>query len=263
MRGCWPTSRPTTTRCASGTRPRTTAPCASRSRSARGRRRLAGLPPAALACCCSRTTTSRRHRPPGSPQHVRYSGTRPGRAAHVHRLAAVLQRLGDEGRVPRDPPGPELRRAARKLYDDAQRMLDRMVEREVAPRQRRRRALPGQLRGRRRRGLPRRGARARPRVLHTCASRADRAAYPTGAWPTTSLPGDRVPDHVGASRSPQGSAPSERIAEFKRGARRLQRDHDRGAGRPSGRGVRGAAARAGPQASSGATRPRRPCQTRT
>ena len=39
--------------------------------------------------------------------HPRARGLRPGRPARLHRLAAVLQRLGDEGQVPRHPPQPD------------------------------------------------------------------------------------------------------------------------------------------------------------
>ncbi len=54
---------------------------------------------------------------------------RPRRHPPLHRLAAVLQRLGDEGLVPRDPAtDAESGETARKLYDDAQTMLDRMVD---------------------------------------------------------------------------------------------------------------------------------------
>ena len=50
------------------------------------------------------------------------------RASRLHRLAAVLQRLGDEGPLPRHPQQPGTGEAARKLYEDAQEMLDRIVE---------------------------------------------------------------------------------------------------------------------------------------
>ena len=50
---------------------------------------------------------------------VREFSTTTRRAARVHRLAAVLQRLGDEGPLPRHPQQPGFGEAARKLYDDA------------------------------------------------------------------------------------------------------------------------------------------------
>ena len=54
---------------------------------------------------------------------------RPRRTAGVHRLAAVLQRLGDEGPLPRHPQQPGRRRSRRrKLYDDAQVMLDTVIK---------------------------------------------------------------------------------------------------------------------------------------
>ncbi len=47
---------------------------------------------------------------PKAAGHPRARGLRPRRAARLHRLAAVLQRLGDEGQVPRHPQQPDDRR---------------------------------------------------------------------------------------------------------------------------------------------------------
>ena len=85
-----------------------------------------------------------------------------GRAAPLHRLAAVLQRLGDAGPVPRHPEQPGHRRgrapAVRGRAADA-RPDDRG---EVAARQRGVRPVPGQPgRRRRHRGLHRRVAQHR------------------------------------------------------------------------------------------------------
>ncbi len=115
-------------------------------------------------------------------------GLRRRRAARVHRLAAVLQRLGDEGEVPGHPEQPGERggrtQALRRRAGDA-RPGDRG---EVAHRQRRDRVLPGQRRRRRHRGLRRRLAHhgAVP-VCSTCASRDSTArACPTGRSATSS-----------------------------------------------------------------------------
>ena len=48
----------------------------------------------------------RRWSPATAIAHPGLRGLRPRRAARVHRLAAVLQRLGDEGQVPRHPEQP-------------------------------------------------------------------------------------------------------------------------------------------------------------
>ena len=110
------------------------------------RRRLVGLRPPRPRLLLQRTRTSRRS------SATRVDPARPGlprlparRAAPLHRLAAVLQRLGDEGQFPDILNNPASGPAARKLYDDAQAMLDRLIE-ERGYRQRRHRPLPG-LRG--------------------------------------------------------------------------------------------------------------------
>ena len=86
-----PTSRTTTTRCASGTRPATT-----------------GRWPPRAGPCQPHADRLEGLRAAGAPQarHPRARGLRPRGAARVHRLAAVLQRLGDEGQVPRHPQQP-------------------------------------------------------------------------------------------------------------------------------------------------------------
>ena len=127
---------------------------------------------------------------PGAPEarRPRARGLRPRRAARLHRLAAVLQRLGDEGQVPRHPQQPHHRRdraqAVRRRAGDA-RQDDR---RALAHRQRRVRLLSRPTgRRRRHRGVHRRTtARGAPRCT-TCASRASTAtASRTVRWPTTS-----------------------------------------------------------------------------
>ena len=107
---CSTRSRPTTTRSASGTPPSNERPI-TQDREARENRtpiEWEGYQPPA-------PTT------PGS--HGLRATTRPGRAPRLHRLAAVLQRLGDEGPVPRHPQQPGVRRgraqAVRRRAGDA------------------------------------------------------------------------------------------------------------------------------------------------
>ena len=110
------------------------------------------------------------------------------RAARLHRLAAVLQRLGDEGQVPRHPQQPVQRRggpqALRRRAGDA-----RPDHRgEVDHRPRRVRLLPGRRPGRRharlRRRRPHRGRRdAAPPAP---AGRAPRGRAQPVARPTSS-----------------------------------------------------------------------------
>ena len=187
---CWPTSKAdydslrarhaAKTRPAAGRRSRRPGPTRPRST---GR-----LPPAAAAPArCSRTTAvSTVVGAAGDPARRVLRGLRPRRAARVHRLAAVLQRLGDEGRG--SPTSSTTRRpgeAARKLYDDAQAMLDTDRSRRSGSRAHGvDRVLPGQRGRRRHRGLHRRRPQPRcsPRCT-TCASRASTAR----ACPTASL----------------------------------------------------------------------------
>ena len=82
-------------------------------------------------CCSSRTTGLAHRRLAATTQHVRVfrDDLRP---ATLHRLAAVLQRLGDEGRAsPTSSTTRSSGEAARKLYDDAQAMLDRIDRRDA------------------------------------------------------------------------------------------------------------------------------------
>ena len=133
------------------------------------------------ACCSSRTTTSRRSRA---------AAARPARAGLPDVDLAELRRYIDwqpffnawemKGSFPEILDDAESGETARKLYDDAQAMLDQLIEERWLTAQRRGRALPGQRGGRRRRGLPRRGARPRPHaVLHHLRQQgAHRAGVP-------------------------------------------------------------------------------------
>ena len=123
-----------------------------------------------------------------------------------------------KGRFPDILNNPASGEAARKLYDDAQEMLDRIVEEGWLQRQRGARPVPGQRRRRRRRGLHRRVAlRACSRRCTTCASRASTAtAYPTGRWPTSWRPGrPGCADHVGAFAVTAGLGSQAKVKEFK------------------------------------------------
>ena len=147
-------------------------------------------------------------------------------------------------------------------------MLDRIVDERWLTAQRRRGPVPGQQRGRRHRGLPRRGPR---RAAHGAAPAAPAGAAPRGrAQPVARRL--RGPEGAPASRttsarspSPPGSARPDRVEAFRKDARRLQRDPAGGPRRPARRGVRRAAARAGPPRALGlrarrAARQRRPDQ---
>ncbi len=172
------------------------------------------------------------------------------RAARVHRLAAVLQRVGDEGQVPRHPQQPGVGRdrpqALRRRPGDAR--PDH--RREVADRPRRLRVLPGERRRRRHRALHGRGAhRGAAPPCTTCASRGSTArASPTGRSATSSRPRETgLADHVGRLRGDRRDRRRGADRAVQGRARRLLRDPAGVAGRPARRGLRRAAARAGAQ----------------
>ena len=236
-RSCWPTSRPTTTRCATGTRPSTTGRWSTleQARANRDADRLDG------------------YQPPGA------GARRPGvaRALDDYDLAELRDYIDWQpffnawemkGKFPDILNNPTTGETARKLYDDAQEMLDRIDRGEVADRQRGLRVLPGQRGRRRHRGLHRRLAHrgAHDAAPPAPAGRAPRRRPEPVARPTSSRPretglrrprrrvrGHRRPRRPGADQGVQGRA------------RRLLRDPARVAGRPAGRGVRRAAAPAG------------------
>ena len=201
-------------------------------------------------------TATRRRRPCSPGVHVA-RGLRPRRAARVHRLAAVLQRLGDEGQVPRHPQQPGAPARPPASSTTTPRRCSTGSRRELADRQRRRRPLPGQRRRRRHRGLHRRRRAPRSaRTLHQLRQQGEhragvpnrslgrlRRAHGRPGWPTTSA----------ASRSPPAMAPR-RGRGVQGRARRLRRDPARVARRPARRGVRRAAPPAGPQGAVGLRR---------
>ena len=193
-------------------------------------------------------------------------GLRPGRAARLHRLAAVLQRLGDEGQVPRHPQQPGHGRgraqAVRRRAGDARpdhrgewltgeracsgcsrptrsATTSRSTPTSPAPR------CSTTLHNLRQQGEHREG------VPEPVARRLRRAQGDRPRRPRRRLRGDRRARRAGQDQGVQGRA------------RRLLRDPARVARRPARRGVRRAAARAGAHASSGATRPTSSSTTRT
>ena len=142
---------------------------------------------------------------------------------------------------------PVVGEAARKLFDDAQAMLD--ADRRRASWLHGERASSASsrrnARRRRHRDLRRRVAHARARRRCTsCASRpTSRRASRTSASPTSSRRRSRgVADYIGAFAVTAGHRHRELVARFEARARRLQRDPAQGARRPPGRSVRRAAA---------------------
>ena len=267
--------RPTTTRCASGTPPgRTPARCC-RIAAARGRRtpidwtgyRAAAAADAAAAghgrVRRARVRPPRRARHPVRPDLPRLPA---GRAARLHRLAAVLQRVGDARPVPRHPA--TTRRPARPRAGSTR------TRRRCSTGSSRRSgcAPPGVF------GLfpanqvdgddievytdETRTRGARPPCT-SCASRPRAGtARRASRWPTSSRRASTgLRDYVGAFAVTAGLGSAERVAAFK-AERRLQRDPAGVAGRPAGRGLRRAAARAGAHGVLGLRRRRAPGQRR-
>ena len=157
----------------------------------------------------------------------------------VHRLDVLLPRLGAQGQVPGDPRASAARRAARELFDDATGAARRDHRRAAAAGPRRLRLLAG----------------ATPTATTSCSgrTRACRAAALRHAAPAERqgrratvparladfvAPPSRRRDYVGAFAVTAGLGADELAAQLRGRARRLQRDHGQGAGRPAGRGVR-------------------------
>ena len=189
---------------------------------------------------------------------------RPRRAARVHRLAAVLQRLGDEGQVPRHPQQPGDRRdrpqAVRRRAGDAR--PDRSTEKWLT-------AsgvfgfFPANAVGDDIEVYP---DDTRTEVLTTLHNLRQQGEHRDGV-PNRSLGDFVAPKETGLRR------PRRRVRGHRRArrpgqdqgvqgrARRLQRDPARVAGRPAGRGVRRAAAPAGAHRVLGLRRPTRTSTT--
>ena len=252
--------RPTTTRCASGTPPaRTPARCCRSPRPGprrtpidwtgyrppRPRMLLQQATDVCAGPCCDHAHHD------GDPVRQDLPDYPLDGAARLHRLAAVLQRLGDEGPVPRHPEQPGDRRgrapAVRRRAGDAR--PDHRGEVAAAPTACSGCSRPTRSTATTSRSTPTSRARAVRTTLHQLrqqtegrdgvaaqvAGRLRRAEGDRAARLRRRLRGDRRPRLGRAGRGVQG------------GQRRLQRDPAGVAGRPAGRGVRRAAARAGAQ----------------
>ncbi len=137
---------------------------------------------------------------------------------------------------------------ARQLFSDAGKLLERIGARKVTHCECGLRLLPGQQRGRRRHPVDRRDALARTAALADAP-----AAMGARGANVVPLPGGlRGAGRVGAEGLRRclcrdgGDRRGRSGGPLRRGPRRLRLDHDQGPGRPPGRGVRRAAARAGP-----------------
>ena len=138
--------------------------------------------------------------------------------------------------------------AARELMADAERLLRDIVDAPAARGACGARLLPGLAPGRRRhRALRRRGAHggARGDSHPAPADGQGGRARPIGRSPTTWPPRMSAPDYLGMFAVTTGHRPRRDRAGARGGPRRLRRHHRQGARRPAGRGVCGAAARAG------------------
>ena len=163
-----------------------------------------------------------------------------------------------KGKFPDILNNPATGETARKLYDDAQEMLDRMIKEKWVTANGVIGFFPANAVGD---DIEVYRDSDRTEVLTTLHNLRQQGQHREGV-PNRSL-GDFVapkdtglPDHVGAFAVTAGLGSQDKIKEFKDDARRLQRDPAGVAGRPAGRGVRRAAAPAGAHRALG-PRPRR------
>ena len=196
----------------------------------------------------------------------RFENYRARRAGALHRLDAVLQRLGARGQVPRHPRRPGRGRGgAQPVRRCAPRCSKQIVAERWLHGERGGRLLPGERGGRRHRGLSptSRAATSRARAASPAPAEAEargpaalrarrlRRAARVAACRTGSAP----------SPSPPGIGLDEQVARVRGAPRRLLRDHAEGAGRPARRGAAPSACTSACGASSGATRPRSASRT--
>ncbi len=173
-----------------------------------------------------------------------------GRDRAVHRLVAVLHGLGAEGQVPADLRRPDRRQGGPRAV--------RQRQAAAATRSSTKKLLtahavygffPANADGDDIIVYTDEHAHARsvPR-FHMLRQQWEREGQTTSAaWPTTSPRSTAgVADYLGAFAVTAGFGAEELVQRVQDGPRRLQRHHGRGAGRPPGRGVRRAAARARP-----------------
>ena len=160
-----------------------------------------------------------------------------------------------KGKFPDILDNPTTGETARELYDDGQEMLDRIIAEDWLTPTPSTASSPPTRWATTWSCTPTTPHRGGSRLHHLRQQGEHRAGVPNRACRTTSPRGRRDwPTTWAASRSPPVWVPRAHRALQGR-ARRLQRDPAGVAGRPAGRGLRRAAARAGPQASSGATPP--------
>ena len=220
--------------------------------------RLVAIDPG-RTCCSSRTTPSRRPEAEPGDSARRFEDYDLAELRDYIDWQPFFNAWEMKGKFPDILNNPATGETARKLYDDAQAMLDRIDRGEVADRQRRVRLLPGQRGRRRHRGLhrrvPRRGAdHAAPPAP---AGRAPRGRPQPVAGRLRGPPRDRpAPTTSAPSRSRPGSAPRTGSRRSSKDIDDYSRDPARVARRPARRGLRRAAARAGPHRVLG-LRPRR------
>ncbi len=123
-----------------------------------------------------------------------------------------------KGKFPDILNNPASGEAARKLWDDAQAMLDRIIDEKWLTAAGVFGLFPANAVGRRHRGLHRRVPRRRrtPPAPAAPADRAPARACRTARWPTSSRPRTTgLRDYVGAFAVTAGLGIHDKIAEFK------------------------------------------------
>ena len=265
--------RPTTTRCASGTRP--SAP-SGRCVSHRGGPRNATpidwtgyRPPVRHLVAAQAQDLPRRqsaHRPQAT-QFIRTFNDYPlDELRDVHRLEPFFLAWEMKGRFPDMLHNPATARPRRKLYEDAQRMLDRIIDEKWLRASGVLGLFPANVGRRRPRGLHRRVARdgARPRCTPAPAGPAPRGHPATARCRDFVAPKDSGLRRLRRRVRRHGRARLARTGRRVQGRpRRLRRDPAGVAGRPAGRGVRRAAAPARPPRVLGLRARRAPAATTT
>ena len=190
------------------------------------------------------------------PPKPKFTGTR---AFKTYKLAELVpyidwtpffQTWELQGKYPRifedNVVGPE----ARKLFDDAQAMLKRLVAEKWLTANAVIGFWPANARGDDIELYAEEARRERLAVLHTLRqqmareNRGERRAAPTPRWPISSRPGDRARRLRRRVRGDDRHRRGRGARPPHRQDRRLRPHHAQGAGRPAGRGLRRAHARA-------------------
>ena len=209
---------------------------------------------------------ARRPRCSGTATRPGLRGLRPRRAARVHRLAAVLQRLGDEGQVPRHPEQPgDAGRPRASCTTTRRRCSTRLIEEKWLTANGVIGFFPANAVGD---DIEVYRDAERTEVLTTLHNLRQQGQHREGV-PNRSL-GDFVApkdtglaDHVGAFAVTAGPRQPGQDQGVQGRPRRLQRDPAGVAGRPARRGVRGADAPARPHRAVGPRAATRSSTTRT